>query len=553
MRRFALLILLFFSLSASGQIIISLDENQANGNDNFSQVGPGDIVLIECGVREELILQNFHGTSDRPIIFMPSVSTQNVVISSSKQYGISVRNCSHIKISGWQGYEERYGIRIINLSHPNSAGIGMGYKSTNVELEYLEIANTGFAGILSKTEPDCNDPGTLRGAFIQKDTKIHHCYIHDTGGEGIYVGSTSYFGQEMNDCGLVYPHLLEGVEVHHNRIEKSGWDGIQISSVVSGCKIYNNVLTDCSINETNAQMSGILIGGGTLADCYNNLILDSHGTGILIFGSGGTKVFNNVIVRPGKSYAPGDSDKREHGIYIDDKTDLHHTYYGIYSNTIIQPKSDGIRVSSSFQFQTRIYNNIIVDPGAWDVYENDNTDRTGNDSFVYFESSLQPAALAANAFVLSISDPRFVNASIDDYHLSENSQYIDSGRNLSDQGNVNFDFDGKTRPLNGLWDIGAYEYGPGSHTGDIDLLTKPVIVSCSPDRSVTCELNITVLTRSEFSITVFNVSGQTLFSLAEKVYNPGVFSIPFNTSGKGLLLLQLVGRDWSISEKLIVN
>ena len=279
------------------QFNIPLDQNVVNGHENYQNVEPGDIIYVQTGQREELLLQNLHGTEAKPIVLKPTDWTRPVVISSEGNYGISIRNCSHIRITGWQGIDSQYGIRIINVEGDSGVGIGMSDKSTNIEIEYIEIGNVGFAGILSKTEPDCDDPGTFRGAFTQENTRIHHCYIHDTEGEGLYVGSTQFFGQEIDDCELILPPLLEGVEIHHNRIERTGWDGIQISSAISDCEIYNNVLIDCSLRETVAQMSGILIGGGTTAKCYNNTITDCRATGILVFGNGNPTLEFSILFR----------------------------------------------------------------------------------------------------------------------------------------------------------------------------------------------------------------------------------------------------------------
>jgi len=49
-------------------------------------------------------------------------------------------------------------------------------------------------------------------------------------------------------------------------------------------------------------MSGILIGGGAKCDCYNNKIFDGKGDGIDVFGLGYMKIFNNLIVRAGRTF-----------------------------------------------------------------------------------------------------------------------------------------------------------------------------------------------------------------------------------------------------------
>ena len=62
----------------------------------------------------------------------------------------------------------------------------MGDLSTNFEVDHIEIANTGFAGIISKTDPVCN-LSKNRGNFTQYQSVFHDNYIHNTSGEGMYM------------------------------------------------------------------------------------------------------------------------------------------------------------------------------------------------------------------------------------------------------------------------------------------------------------------------------------------------------------------------------
>ncbi len=546
-------VICLLSLNLHAQLLIPLTEHDANGISNYQQVKPGDTVYIQSGDRAELLIRNFHGTPDNPIIFAPLSGTNPVVIRSNNSYGISIRHCSYIRLTGWQGTHDKYGIQVLELTNDSAAGVSASNNSTDVELDHLEIAHTGFAGIMAKTEPQCDDPLTLRpGGFIQRNTWIHHCFIHDTGGEGIYVGSTKFLGQQLQDCGLVFPTVLEGVKVYENRIERTGWDGIQVSSAISDCKIYDNTLIDCSTEQYESQMSGIIIGGGTLSDCYNNLIKDCYGTGILVFGDGGTRVFNNLIIRPAKRYAPNDATKREHGIYLNDMTLNHKTYYGVFNNTIVQPKSDCIRVSSSIDFELRIYNNILLDPGAWSVYEEDNTDRTGNDSYIFDEGQSDSIKRAANATLRYIYQGRFVDAESDNYHLASNSNYIDAGRDLSDQGSVNFDFDGKIRPVGNGWDIGAYEYYEGSGISDNfeDMNGFEAIFHYLGNNQVTINLHVE---KPEFvNVKLISLDGRLVMQENMMFLDAGEKIINLSNMKSGVFVLSVQAKDWMQSKKLLV-
>ncbi|MCD6332212.1 MAG: right-handed parallel beta-helix repeat-containing protein [Bacteroidales bacterium] len=444
------------ALSAQTWLITTADQVADGSSGTFAGVGPGDTVWLSAGVRDCLLLKNFHGAPGQPVVFANHGG--QVILDTDYHYGIDLRFSSHIKFVGIPGNGYDYGIFIRRVGGGGSVGLSANNLSTNVEISHVEITQTGFAGLMAKTEPNCTYPATLRGNFIQYNTRVHDCYIHDVPGEGMYIGSSFYNGQHISGCGTLLPPVLEGVYVYHNRIEHTGYDGIQVSSAVKDCYIYDNYVKDCSYLQQTGQMSGIIIGGGTKADCYANTIIDPYGTGILLFGKGGTRIFNNVIIRAAQRYAPGDPDKREHGIFVSDKTGDASTFYGIYQNTIIQSKSDGIRINSDVHFRVEVFNNAIVDPGAYTVYENDQTSRTGQDAFVFItDPNVTPVVLSGNQYHRTLSSAGFVNPGADDYRPDSGSPLIDAGIDLSAYGIVT-DHDGFQRPNGSGYDVGAYEH-----------------------------------------------------------------------------------------------
>jgi len=426
------------------------------------------------------------------------------------------------------------------VSNPSGMGISASNKSTDLEIENCEISNVTVAGIMAKTDPDCKDPGTYRNAFTQFNTIIHDCYIHDVGNEGMYIGHFAYLGFQLNGCDTtVLPSVLVGTRIYNNRIERTGYDGIQVSSAVSDCEIHHNVLIDCSYLMIANQMSGILIGGGTQAKCFNNKIFDSYATGILVFGKGGTEVFNNLIVRPGKRYLPGDQGNPESGIFLSDKTEDEKTFYGVYNNTIIQPKSDGIRIDNTVNFEVRIYNNAIIDPGAFDHYENDNTGRTGVDSYIFDTGSFGFYRSGNNFFARLLALGGFVNVAGDDFHLRATSPLVDAGLDLKPYG-VATDLDDRERPVGAKFDIGAYEY-PASQSIDENPWNNDFSVSSirvNPDKTLIVDLD--GCRNMQVRICLMDLLGKVLYERESMKIGLGnnELSIPAGASGIVILLIQ---------------
>jgi len=315
-----LFLILFYSLVNISVVfgqnkgyVIGVDKLFVDAKDPlFSQVKPGDTLYFSAGSRQYINVSNFQGSSLKPIVIINKGG--EVSIDTDHYYGITIQNCRYIKFTGTGSPGQFYGFKIKKVS--KGAGLSMGYLSSDVEIDHVSIENTLIGGLYAKTDPDCS-PSTTRGAFTQYNTIIHDNYIANTGDEGMYIGSTKYFGQTVNCNGkdtLVMPSLLDGVKIYNNIVKYTGWDGIQVSSASKNCQIYGNSISYDSMAKDDTQMSGILIGGGTKCDCFNNYIYHGTGDGIDCLGLGGTRIFNNIIVEPGLNLYTNDPTKMKQGI-----------------------------------------------------------------------------------------------------------------------------------------------------------------------------------------------------------------------------------------------
>ncbi|RYZ10371.1 MAG: right-handed parallel beta-helix repeat-containing protein [Myxococcales bacterium] len=109
------------------------------------------------------------------------------------------------------------------FSKEGLSGLSIGGKASDFELDCLEVARAEFAGIVAKTDND--------GAATMKNVKVHDVYIHDTGSEGIYFGSTQPQPQ----------HSFENLHVYDNRFLRTGTEAIQIGQQGDGLEVHHNV------------------------------------------------------------------------------------------------------------------------------------------------------------------------------------------------------------------------------------------------------------------------------------------------------------------------
>lgn len=445
--------MLFFTVSeaALGQrhsckLTIGVNEWQVNGRINASMVKPGDTICLEAGQRQFLWLSYLHGTSSKPIVV---INNSGMVEITGHYYGVKIDSCSHLVFSGQGVSGIKYGVFIHDV---NGAGLSIQGLSTDVEVMGIEISHTELVGIFAKTDPDEHFNST-REKYVQRNTIIHDNYIHHTKMEGLYIGNSHYFGVEIPWHGhdtLVYPHALKGVQIYSNHIDSTGWDGIQVSSADSGCFIHHNYIYADSQLEEPAQMSGILIGGGSNCDCYNNSIMNGKGDGIDVFGQGQEFIYNNFIFQAGRNYRPADlyTPYLKVGIYAGQTQMNMPTSLGIFYNTIVYPKSYGIRFSEYPGTGNLASSNIIVGPGlfykegdkAFIMKENSGTD------FVWFNN-------IANAYCKPVG---FRDTTSCNYDLLPSSPAVDKGSGISGL-ILNWDFMCRWRPFARGLDIGAFE------------------------------------------------------------------------------------------------
>lgn len=402
-------------------------------------VQPGDIICLQGGIVYDrpIEIRNLRGTAGAPILITNCGGLAEVDMSG-RTYVMKTVDSQHFRITGTGWSEEQYGIRLINA---NNIGLQMDYLSSNFEIDHIEVTGVGFAGIMAKTDPSCDD-ATIRGNFVMRDISIHDNYVHDTGGEGLYVGNSFYANGVNLSCGIRLPHDIVNVDIYRNRVENTGWEAIQLGTAISGARVFNNRVLNFGTANRNAQNNGIQIGEGTGGLCYNNLVINGPGTGIIVLGYGDNIVFNNIIVNPGKN-----------GIFCDTRFSPGSGFKFI-NNTIIDPGTDGININASELELNTLVNNLIVNPGNYDLYENDPTSKTGLDSYI---NAANPNVLIdGNYFTRDISQVGFENVGSNNFDLLDSSPAIDIGIDVLSFG-VTFDFFNNNRPAGTNFDAGAIE------------------------------------------------------------------------------------------------
>lgn len=534
-KKLILVLMTLFSLlnlkAQNSNLVVNSSINIIDGTiAPYSSVQPGDTIYIQSGQRNKLLIRNFTGSVQKPITFMNKGGI--VHISTNDYYGISISNCRYFRFSGQESGINFYGIQINKVL--GGAGIGIGNSSSDYEIDHVLIENCLTAGVYAKTDPTCSN-NISRDNFTQFNTIIHHTNISNVGNEGMYIGSSFYAGMTINCNGkdsVVLPPILDGVKIYNNIIKSTGWDGIQVSSASFNCQIYNDSITNDSQAEVPSQMSGVLIGGGSKCDCFNNYISDGKGDGIESHGLGGSKIFNNIIVNAGISYFPNDPTKMKHGIFITDISVMKDSSFNIIFNDIINAKTDGIRFQSIHSKNNLIASNLIFHSGLYST-------PSLSDNFVVLPNPLSDVQIKNNFFTNNIQD---AGISFTDYSILPGSPLIKSA--YWDNLGISFDFKHTPRPNGELFDIGAMKYDNKLDSLLIIDKNYPLMFPNPVDHLLT--IRCQSFSTSVIELKIYNEHGGLSLQQSKQTYMPGVqeFQVIVDRLSAGLYIYSLhIGKQ----------
>jgi hypothetical protein len=287
-------------------------------------------VRLAEGERGFLRLNSLWGTAERPIV----VLAENVHVIANYWVGVFLDNCRHVRLTGISDN----GFLITDFTN---CGIFARKGTEYVEIDHVEITGAGDAsatGIraLSKRSD-------VPAAFVQRDTYIHHCYIHDLPTSAMYVGAAD----SQNGT------PLEGVELAYNEVRNCGMDAYQVRNAV-GVEVHDNYAEDigwrCQENE-GQQGAGLCIEGGGSGRWHHNVIINANTGCTMHRHRDGTEIDHNLFVHCG--YIKGDGGIRQ---WTGERTLIHH-------NTIVDCNVYGIRTKESGT-EGEIRDNFVVDSGA---------------------------------------------------------------------------------------------------------------------------------------------------------------------------------------------
>ncbi|WP_245877840.1 right-handed parallel beta-helix repeat-containing protein [Spirosoma fluviale] len=453
---------------------------------------PGQTICIAAGNYSYLYFKNIVGSATQPIKIINCGGLVTIGTSTGTN-GIQFYDSKFVKLTGSGDSRYKYGINL-NKTPSGASGINVTGFSSDFEIERVEVSGTGFAGIMIKMDPTCN-PATWRGNFSMYNIKVHDNYVHDTYGEGMYIGNSFWNSGITKTCDgvskVVYPHNIYGLAIYNNLVERTGAEGIQYACAPD-YQVYNNVINYAGISPFQQyQNNGIQASGGSSGQLYNNIVRNVGGNGIIFVGhSGKNTIYNNLV-----------TDVGGYGLFCDNRAG---TPSGnpliVTNNTFIKSAQDGLCFYNKLD-KTTVTNNAVIQAGTGKIIKLI-TGYQITQSTNYYGSSLS-TALTTNVFDIN-------------YRPQKGSPLVDKGV-LNTSCTLTTDLAGNGRPKGMAIDIGAYEFQPvaGAREGaELRGLTEGLEttvreISSSPSPCVdeiVLRLTNPDLTMSEVSI--YSIDGQ---------------------------------------------
>ena len=403
-------------------------------------VKPGDTLTLESGVRGPLRILNCKASATNPITIRNDVGGggPTVIRRSSGSSGGFILNCEDcvgVVIDGsykWRGAPsgKTYGIKVtITGGAGPSAFVRIGGLSRFVTIRNIEIdgawpaiANYGSGIRFNDARVSRNkNPGLWREGILIEDN-----YIHDVALEGMYIGPNYYVGDLP----------LRNVEIRNNRVEDTGFDGIDTKSMLAGSNsIHHNQVRRVGKNLKRADMdseyAGIRLTSGT-GSIYNNWIESTGEHGIQVWTADGPKIsegrgpfeariWNNVIVNAGELWRS--FMLNSYGISVGAQAGCEKPTPYVFSNTIVNSRLGGINIARNVGAGV-VRDNLIAGAGGNPVIS--------APSFIKISNNRSG----------TVADMQFEDAARKNFRLRTTSP----ARNQGTSDYPDFDFDNVSRP-----------------------------------------------------------------------------------------------------------
>ena len=430
----------------------------------------GETICIPSGHYNALSFNGLRGSEDSPILITNCGEGRVVVDAQGVSSALAAHGGRYLHISGTGDSAQEHGFLFKNAGSGRTV-VDMHTGVSDIEVDHVEVEGPAYAGIAIRNYPYC-DESLSRTVFTQNNTHIHHNYVHDVSGEGLYIGPSHYFEDYSptsgEECSPGFPEAaLIGVQIHDNIVEDVGRDGIQVGAAIEGLSINNNTVRRYALLGDFGHNGGVQINPGSVGLVYGNLIESALGgssdNAVQFAGGvdGPTYIYNNMILGSATPFialsrmGSPDSDVLFLNNTVVNQGNSGHTMTLFCSEEWVQNFYFKNNIFSNYEYvghyiytgsNGEVWTGLVGGGSAVNcpinglVHENDIDDNHQIEGNLYLQDPLEVG---------------FVDVLGADYHLENGSPAIATGANLSEL--FTDDFEGGERN-DGPFDMGALKY-----------------------------------------------------------------------------------------------
>ena len=239
----------------------------------------GETICISAGFYNQIRFIKITGEPGNPVTIKNCGGIVEIgdAVNFGRWYAVDIGLSKYVRFTGSGVASTRYGIK---LGKSGDTALKIG-GSTDIEVDHIDIGNANFAGIMAKSDYGGKVPVN---APEMNNINIHDNYIHDTRGEGMYIGETRTPGQDFR-------HL----EIWNNVVTRTGLDLIQVANAIEDVHVHHNVMANGGLRKIFGQNKGLQIGDNSVGQYYNNFIINSASNFMIVMGSGDIDIYNNYL------------------------------------------------------------------------------------------------------------------------------------------------------------------------------------------------------------------------------------------------------------------
>jgi hypothetical protein len=427
---FTLIILSFLLQSAYSQdcdcdFIIELDQVSFDGD--YYGVEPGDVICLQSGERSGVKMGNLHGNPAHPIVIQNCDGLVSID-GFEMGFGLNIESSTYFQLTGSGNSDIESGIVI---SGSPVYGINILGKSSNFQIDHIQISNTAGFALKAYAEPECGLHTNL-GYFTMENVELHDLNISNCS-KGMIIGHPKHNSFVFNPyCGALFPHNVDNVSIEQCNITGISEQAIILNGATGS--LIENTLSDIGHTGVLSKNSESLI-------LKKNVISQTGMIGFESIGSGAYVFENNVFSKNGgEEY---DAIKIDFFLALGSE-DVNKLSF--INNTVVNSGKSNLSINHPENASELCYiqNNIFAGPNV--VLGASSLDIEPSDEFLMVSNIIENAP----------EDLYFKNLDIQNYELTHTSPALNAGIEVD----LETDIANQFRNLAGAIDIGAYEYVP---------------------------------------------------------------------------------------------